>query len=691
MATQDFLIEIGTEELPPKALVVLSDALESNLCNAVVKAGLEFASADRFATPRRLAVRINGLETAQADRELDRFGPAVTAAFDDSGKPTAAAEGFARSCGVSVDDLGRGEKDGVEKLRFVSKQEGKPTVSLLPEIVKDSIIKLPIPKRMRWGSSRDEFVRPVHWVVMLFGKEVIPAVILGQQSGAESFGHRFHHNKPVKLASPAAYEDALEKARVIASFGRRREMIETLVQEQGRKIKARAVIDDGLLDEVTALVEWPVPLAGNFDPAFLEVPAEAVVLTLKSHQKCFCVENEKGELLPSFIAVSNLESKDPDLVIKGNERVIRPRLADARFFFEQDKKDSLASRQEALGNITFQEQLGSVADKSRRVAALARHIAASMGADADACERAAGLAKCDLLTNMVNEFADLQGLMGCYYARHDGEPEEVARAIDEQYMPRFAGDRLPDTDVGVVLALAEKLDTISGLFAINQPPTGSRDPFALRRYAIGLLRILVEKEIDLDVVDAIEQSLSGFEGLKIESDVRDKIFDFMLDRFKAWYGDEGVSSETFQAVLALKPPRPHDFDKRIKAVSHFSAMPEAESLVAANKRVSNILDKAELDLSKLKVEEKLLSDPAEQTLFAQINAKDGEVVPLFENGDYIKGMELLAELKPAVDKFFDDVLVMAEDNKVKNNRLALLHRLRQLFLSVADISELHVG
>lgn len=690
MSKQDFLVELGTEELPPKALLKLSKSFQAGVVEGLKNESLAHGAVQSFATPRRLAVLVSALDTKQADRLIEKFGPAVKAAFDADGNSTRAADGFAKSCGVTVADLGRADKDGVEKLAYSSMLPGKSTGELLPAIVDAALAKLPIPKRMRWGASRDEFVRPVHWLVMLFGEEVVPSTIMGVDSGADSFGHRFHHPDKIRINKASDYEALLlEPGNVVADFAKRRELIRTAIIAEGVKLNASTVVDESLLDEVTGLVEYPVALTGKFDELFLQVPAEALILAMKSHQKCFYLLDSEEKLLPYFVTVSNIRSNDPSQVIEGNERVIRPRLADAKFFYETDKQTSLESRLDQLKKVIFQEKLGTVYDRSLRVASLARFIAANTSEDEAQSERAAMLSKCDLVTNMVGEFADLQGLMGSYYAINDGEPEPVVKAINEQYMPRYAGDDLPSTAIGGILAIADKLDSIVGLFAIGQPPTGSKDPFALRRSAIGVLRILVENRLDLDLMACIEASLKGFDSLEFDADTAERVFEFMLERFRSWYSDEGVSSNVFQSVMEIKPRKPYDFAKRIQAVSNFVQLEESAALAAANKRVSNLLGKVDAASLSTEVNEALLIDSAEKVLFQQLREKELNTAPLFEAGDYTSGLAELAQLKDSVDGFFDDVLVMCDDKAVQNNRIALLQRLRDIFLKVADISYLH--
>lgn len=690
MSARDLLIEIGTEELPPKALRSLSLAFESGIKSGLDKSSLSYTAIRRFATPRRLAVIVDGLIEQQADKVIQRLGPATKAAFDANGEPTKAATGFAKSCGVEVGDLGTATKDGVEKLSFSATEPGKSSTDIIPAIVTESLNKLPIPKRMRWGSSRIEFVRPVHWVVLLFGEEAISASILGLEAGTTTRGHRFHHDQEIAIPHPDTYESLLENTGyVLPDFEKRKEIIRQMVIAEGKKVNASAVIEEALLDEVAGLVEYPVALTGKFEEEFLEVPAEALVLAMKSHQKCFNLVDDEDNLVPYFITISNINSKDPIQVVQGNERVIRPRLADARFFYETDQKVTLESRLPQLDKIVFQAKLGTVLEKSQRVSILAGQIAVQLGFNANNCERAALLSKCDLLSNMVGEFADLQGLMGCYYARNDGEPEDVALAINEQYMPRFAGDSLPTTDTGAVLAIAEKLDTMVGMFAIGQPPTGSKDPFALRRSAIGLLRILVEKQLDLDLLELISTASAGFPDLSISEEIRENVFEFLLERFRSWYSDTGVSADVFQSVFTLKPSSALDFHKRVLATHEFNKLPEAEALAAANKRVSNLLSKIDDAATSTSVDESIFEEDAEKFLYIALSQKELDVAPLFESGNYQDGLLLLADLRSVIDSYFENVLVMCDDPKVKDNRIALLRQLRNLFLRVADISYLH--
>ena len=690
MPSRDFLVEIGTEELPPKALDNLAASLEQGIVKGLNREELNFTASYRYATPRRLAVLIHELQPQQADKTIERLGPVVSAAFTGQGAPTKAAQGFARSCGVAVEELDRSKSGDVEKLVFSLKESGRPVQDLLPRLVRDALEQLPVPKRMRWGNSREEFVRPVHWVVMMYGNKTIPALLLGVEANHFSYGHRFNFNKKILIKNAKDYEALLEeKGGVIPDFNKRKGLIRELVENEGAKAGAVAVIDEALLDEVTSLVEYPVALTGKFEEEFLDLPPEALILTMKSHQKCFYLVDKKDKLLPKFITISNLQSKDPSKVVEGYERVIRPRLADARFFYESDKKLSLESRLQQLNTVIFQEKLGTIYEKSQRVAALTTAIAERIGADSTLCSRAATLAKCDLLTLMVGEFADLQGLMGFYYALHDGEPEELAQALNEQYMPRFSGDSLPNSKTGIALALADKLDSIVGIFGIGQPPTGSKDPFALRRSAIGVLRIIVEKELDLDLLYCIEQAVSGFEEANLAQNTADEVFEFMLERFKAWFMDKEITVEEFQSVFVVRPTRPLDFHLRILAVHNFNLLPESASLAEANKRVSNLLAKQNFNAEDTAVKEKLLQEPAEKALHRELVDKILEVAPLLEKGLYKEGLQTLASLKISVDTFFDEVLVVCEDASLRENRLALLQQLRDLFLQTADISHLH--
>ncbi|MHA7878792.1 MAG: glycine--tRNA ligase subunit beta [Saccharospirillum sp.] len=688
MTHADFLIELGTEELPPKALKPLQDAFAEDLLKRLSDAGLSFGDSTRYGAPRRLALWVKDLQLSQPDEAFERRGPAVKAAFDAEGKPSKAAEGFARSNGVSVDALERMSTDKGEWLVYRGVTKGRATRELLPELIQQTLDALPIPKRMRWGNSRAEFVRPVHWLVALLGNEVVPAQVYGIASGNESRGHRFHAPGHLTIAEPSAYAATLrEQGYVVASFAERREYIVEQATRVARDLGVEVVIDTDLLDEVTALNEWPVALLGQFEERFLEVPAEALMSSMQAHQKYFPTRSSDGKLAPWFVFIANLDSKDPSQVISGNEKVIRPRLSDAAFFWETDRKTPLADRVEKLRAVTFQQQLGTLYDKAERLKAIAADIAQRLGDDVAIAERAAWLAKADLVTDMVFEFDDMQGIAGYYYALHDGEPQAVANAIAEQYHPAGAGDDLPKSRAGMAVALADRLDNLAGLFGIGQPPTGTKDPFALRRAALGVLRILVERELDLDLRNLVAFAAKQHRNLPYADRVVDQVVDYALDRFSAWYHDAGYRTEVFQAVRALNPSRPLDIDRRVKAVANFSKLEQAEALAAANKRVSNLLAKAG-DAVAETVNDALFSESQEQALWQAIQAAEADTGPLMAQADYQGTLTHLASLRDSVDAFFDGVMVMAEDAAVRANRLALLARLRQLFLQVADISVL---
>ncbi len=684
----DLLIEIGTEELPPKALPTLSQSFTSGIENGLRELGLSFGEVASFAAPRRLAVLVRDLDSRQPDKAIERRGPALKAAFDADGNPTKAAEGFARSCGVSVDALEQVETDKGAWLYFRSTEPGQETTALIPAVVESALAGLPIPKRMRWGAGEAQFVRPVHWLVMLFGSDVVPATMLGVSAGRGTRGHRFHHPDVIDIPNPSDYATLLEqRGHVIADFARRREMIREQVEKTAADLGGKASIDAALLDEVTALVEWPVALAGGFEEKFLEVPHETLITTMQDNQKYFAVFDDAGRLLPHFITIANIESRDPAVVIEGNERVIRPRFADAVFFWEQDRKQKLADRIDTLKNILFQQKLGTLYDKSQRVKQLAAEIARAIGADVAKAERAAELAKCDLMTAMVGEFPKLQGIAGRYYAEFDGEDPEVAAAMEEQYLPRHAGDALPATATGKVLALADKIDTLVGIFGIGQKPTGAKDPFALRRAALGVLRIIIIGELRLDLRPLYQQAAELLGDRIDAADAVESSLDYTLERLKSHYQEQGVETDVIDAVLAQKPTEPLDFDRRVKAVAAFRRLEQAESLAAANKRIGNILKKVEEPLPET-VDSALLAEDAEKVLYEQLEQLRPEVVEMFERGDYEPALMRLAGLREAVDRFFDDVMVMVDDEALRRNRLALLNQLRGLFLRVADLSRL---
>ncbi len=685
---RNLLIEIGTEELPPKALLSLIEAFRDGVAGGLKKAGLAHKGITPYAAPRRLALLVKELDTAQADRDVERRGPALAAAFDAEGVATKAATGFARSCGVDVAELTTLESDKGSWLIYRVKEKGQATAALIPTIVEAALAGLPIPKRMRWGALEVEFVRPVHWVVLLFGDQPIEAEILGVKAGRHTRGHRFHHPEPLYLGEPEAYAPLLQsEGRVIADFGERREAIRAQVMEAAEALGGRAVLKEALLDEVTALVEWPVAVSGGFEQRFLEVPAEALISSMQDHQKYFPVVSHNGQLLPYFITIANIASRDVAQVRAGNERVIRPRLSDADFFWRQDRNKSLAERVESLGSIVFQKDLGTLLQKSEHLVAIAGAVAEAIGGDRAAAEQAAGISKCDLVTDMVFEFPELQGIMGRYYALHDGYSDEVAAALDEQYMPRFAGDELAGTRTGQALAIADRLYTLVGIFGIGQPPSGSKDPFALRRAALGLLRTVIERRLDLDLrqqIDLVVERLSR-QGVKLVVNTAEQVFDFIYDRLRAYYQDQGFAFDTFDAVHAVRPTRPLDLDARVRAVDAFRKLPEAESLAAANKRISNILKKAE-EAIPASVDTAALLEVQEQALARELEKLQGEVVPLLDGGDYAQALQRLAALRGPVDSFFDAVMVMAEDPALRLNRLALLAQLSGLFLRIADIS-----
>lgn len=688
--SKDLLIEIGTEELPPKSLKKLSEAFKDGVHEGLNKADLDFAETKVFATPRRLGLLINSVQIAQADKIVQRRGPAVKAAYDKEGKPSKAAEGFAKSCGVDFVDLQTLKTDKGEWLVYDSEQKGQSAQELLPAIINQSLDKLPIPKRMRWGDLNDQFVRPVHWAVVLLGSDAIECNILSVTSGNKSRGHRFYFPKDIAISGPSKYESLLNsKGKVIASFEERRKTIRQQVEAVAKGAGGKAVIDADLLDEVTSMVEWPTAVLGNFESKFLEVPQEALITTMKSNQKYFYLVDNNNKLLPHFITIANIDSTNPDAVRKGNERVIRPRLKDAEFFWNQDRKQALADHIESTKAVVFQKQLGSVYDKTQRVSQLISHIAKIINCDVTLCQRAAELSKCDLMTEMVGEFPSLQGIMGRYYAENDKENNEVALALDEQYMPRYAGDSVPTNSVGQALAIAEKLDTIVGIFAIGQVPTGDKDPFALRRAALGILRTIIENKLEIDLLAAIQSSIKTFESkavIKDSESLVESVYDFMMQRLRVYYTDSNVSVDVYEAVRSLNPEQPYDFDRRVRAVESFKRLPEAESLAAANKRTANILRKENATIGA--VQSNLLSDKAEQDLAEALSSIEKELEPLFAARDYQKALTRLADLKDPVDKFFDDVMVNVDDPAVRQNRLSLLGNLRKLFLRVADLSTL---
>ena len=687
MTTQNFLVEIGTEELPPKALKTLATSFAGNVEAELNQAGLSFDKIEWFAAPRRLAVKVLNLATQQPSKEIEKRGPAVSAAFDAEGKPTKAAEGWARGCGITVDQAERIATDKGEWLVHRAKIEGQPTKNLLNDIVANALAKLPIPKPMRWADKTVQFIRPVHTVTMLLGDELIEGEILGVASARTIRGHRFLGEKEFEIQHADQYPQLLrEKGSVVADFNERKAEILAKSQAKATALGGVADIEESLLEEVTSLVEYPNVLAAKFEERFLAVPAEALVYTMKGDQKYFPIYDKDGKLLPHFIFVSNINPEDPTAIIEGNEKVVRPRLTDAEFFFKTDLKQKLVDRLPRLETVLFQQQLGTLKDKTDRIEQLAGEIAKQIGADEAKAKRAGLLSKCDLMTNMVFEFTDTQGVMGMHYARHDGEDEEVAVALNEQYMPRFAGDELPKSLVASAVALADKFDTLTGIFGIGQAPKGSADPFALRRAALGALRIIVEKNLPLDLEDLVKKSAALFGDKLTNQNVVSDVVDFMLGRFRAWYQDEGIAVDVIQSVLARRPTRPADFDARVRAVSHFRTLDSAEALAAANKRVSNILAKADAAIGEINLT--ACVEPAEKALAEAVLALRTEVQPLIAKGDYTAVLDKLANLRAPVDSFFDNVMVNAEDLALRQNRLAILNTLQDLFLQVADISVL---
>lgn len=687
MNTRDFLFELGTEELPPVALPELERALAEGIRNGLAAAGLPHGDLISYAAPRRLAVLVRGLAEQQPEQLLKRRGPPVSAAFDKTGQPTRAATAFAESCGVDIASLSRVTEGKGEFLYFEGSKPGAPTNSLLAAIVQTALDALPIPKRMRWGASEAEFVRPVHWVVLRFGNEVLDATLLDTRAGSTTRGHRFHAPGELSLPTPADYAEVLFKfGHVIAHFGERRERIREQVESAAARLGGRAVFDDALLDEVTALVEWPVPVEGRFDDEFLELPREVLISTLQEHQRYFPVEDAAGKLTPWFITISNIDSRDPSRVREGNERVVRPRLSDAAFFQRQDRRAPLRSWREGLDRVTFQAKLGSIGDKVRRISNLASQIAPLVGGEATLAAQAAELSKCDLLSAMVGEFPELQGITGANYAVADGEPAEVASAIREHYLPRGAGDELPSTPSGIAVALADKLDTLAGIFGIGQKPSGTKDPFALRRAAIGVLRILLERRLDLDLADLVGKAVA----LQPVStpDTQNDVLGFMMDRLRAIQLEAGHGSESFDAVQATGSTKPGDIQLRLEALRRFRELPEAESLAAANKRIANILKKTETGSLSMNINTALLREPAERALATALDAIASSVDTHLRGAEYDAALTLLASLRPTIDAFFNDVMVNDPDAALRANRLALVNRVRTLFSGVADLSRL---
>jgi len=688
LQSENLLIELGTEELPPKSLRQLAESFASNVEAELQKAELTFEKVSWLASPRRLAIVVTNLSASQADKVVEKRGPAVNVAFDDAGNATKAAQGWARSNGITVEQAERLVTNKGEWLLFKAEVTGKKVADLIPAIAAEALAKLPIPKPMRWGSTTTQFIRPVHTVCMLFGGKLIQGELLGVESARTLRGHRFLGEAELTINHADEYETLLDvSGKVIADYERRKAIIREQVEALAAHENGVAAIDEDLLEEVTSLVEWPVTLVGSFEDKFLEVPSEALIYTMKDHQKYFPVLDKEGNLLPRFIFVSNIVSRDPAQVVEGNEKVVRPRLADAEFFFETDKKKTLESRLDSLSTVLFQKQLGTLKEKSERIASIAKDIAVQIKADTKHAQRAGLLSKTDLMTEMVLECPDVQGIMGMYYARFDGEDEEVAIALNEQYLPRFAGDKLPTSLVACAVSLADKLDTLVGIFGIGQAPKGAADPFALRRAAIGLLRIIKDKELDLDIVELVEIAKSQYADKLTNSNVVNDVVDFLFARFRATYQANGFTAELIQSVLDRRPTKPVDFEKRIQAVAKFQELPEAEPIAAANKRISNILAKVNGEIN-VDVDNSLFEEDAEKALAEKLSSLESKLSPLFSSGDYESALFELASLRAPVDQFFDNVMVMAENEAVKQNRLALLNRLRNLFLQVADVSVL---
>jgi glycyl-tRNA synthetase beta chain len=687
MIKQNLLIELGTEELPPKALKKLAVSFCENFEAQLSAANLQFDTIEWFAAPRRLALKVHNLGEQQADKEVEKRGPAISSAFDADGNATKAAQGWARGCGIDVNDATRLKTDKGEWLLHVATVPGKNIAELVEGFIVQALKQLPISKPMRWGAGKEEFIRPVHTLMALYGDKVLPAQVLGLTSGDQSQGHRFHHKDLVTISHADNYQRELQAAYVMVDFNQRQQTISQQMAAICKENNANTIEDNDLLDEVTSLVEWPVALVGTFEQRFLDVPPEALIYTMKDDQKYFPLLDTNGKLLPKFIFISNIESKDPQQVISGNEKVVRPRLADAEFFYNTDKKHTLESRLASLDTVLFQKQLGTLKDKSERIAKLAGHIASQINADVTLSERAGLLSKTDLMTEVVMEFTDIQGVMGKYYALNDGEDIKVADALYQQYMPKFAGDNLPTSLEACAVALADKFDSLVGIFGIGQHPKGDKDPFALRRAAIGIIRILIEKELPLDFKQIAEFSAELF-GDKLSNDkVIEDVIDFMLARFRAHYQEQNIKVEMIRAVEVKRPTSALDFERRLKAVVNFAQLDTAVALAAANKRVNNILSKnGQSEFSQ--IDESLLSDAAEVNLVNKLTKISGSVNASFNGGDYQSGLNQLAELRDVIDSFFDDVMVMADDNAIKNNRLAILGELQRLFMFTADISVL---
>lgn len=687
MSTTQLLFELGTEELPAGQLVTMADALNNGICAGLRQRGLAYESAHWFATPRRLAVLVDGLSTQAPDSEQQVLGPPAANARDSEGNWTPAAQGFAKKQGIEPDALEIIDTDKGPRLGLNKVERGAHAADVVAEIIADAVAAIPVSKRMRWGRSRHEFLRPVQWLVALLDDQIVPLSLFGLESGRDSRGHRFHHSGTVTLTKAGEYSEAMSRAHVMADFQYRREVIRDQVNAIALAEGAKAVIDEALLDEVTGLVEWPVALKGSFDAAFLDVPAEALISSMKEHQKYFHLTDHNERLLPLFITVANIDSRNPALVVSGNEKVIRPRLSDAAFFFETDKKTALVDRAERLSGVVFQQKLGTLADKTARVGQLAGWLAEHIGADKATSERAALLAKCDLVSDMVLEFPELQGIAGAHYARNDGEPEAVAAAIEQHYWPRFAGDNLPESREAMAVALADRLDTMAGIFGIGQTPTGSKDPFALRRASVAVIRLLIALDTDLDLLTLATQAASAFPAGALSEGAAQAVTDYTLERLRAWYEDQQIGVDVLRAVLETGLTNPAEIDRRVHAVYQFAQQDSAVALAAANKRVANILAKSETGTEQ-SVDASLLSESAEQQLFESLTGLESSLQAQIADKDYTAALETLARLREPVDAFFEQVMVNADDPALRRNRHALLARLRAAFIGIADIAQL---
>ena len=687
MRTENCLVELGTEELPPKALKSLGEAFATQFEAALSQADLSFDSVSWFAAPRRLAVYVSGLAEGQADKVVEKRGPAVSAAFDADGNPTKAAQGWARGNGIDVADAERLVTDKGEWLLHKAHVPGQSVAELVEGLINQAVSKLPIPKPMRWGNYNTQFIRPVHTLCVLYGSEVVNVSVLGLTSGRVVQGHRFHGEGRFELDHADNYASALEQQYVLADFEARKDNVRQQLEEAAKNFSLKPDYDEELLEEIASLVEWPVVLQAGFDKGFLEVPKEALIYTMKDDQKYVPLLDSDGALSNTFLFVTNIESHDASQVISGNEKVIRPRLADAEFFFNSDKKTTLESRLESLETVLFQKQLGTLKEKSERISALSAFIASKIDANETQAARAGLLAKTDLMSNMVMEFPDVQGVMGKYYALNDGEDAPVAEALYEQYMPRFAGDALPSSGVSASVALADKLDTLVGIFGIGQLPKGDKDPFALRRAAIGVLRIVTELSLPLDLETLVSKAIDVYGDKLTNAETQTQVVDFVLGRFNALLQDQAIAIDVIQAVAARRPTKPSDYLARVHAVDKFKALEEAEALAAANKRVANILAKQNVEVTAtVNIDESLLAEDAEKALYVELKAAQKEVEIAVPSQDYTRILTTLATLRNVIDNFFDNVMVMADDEAVKHNRLALLSLLRQLFLTTADIS-----